>query len=213
VANPYEHDLSEYEIVSYVGAVREEDGLDHVSTKLWELRERLITDSERPNNALAGKARTQLSVLDRAIPNAVGAVAKERATGDELAAVFHDLQTRIDAALKKSDKNGTLSVLQDLANRSGFGSLEEQILISRKDQAFNTPDNASQYHSQLRLLADSYSQRGDYARVIDLLTAERARDKSAKEFDYARLISENARLTGDREKELEALRSHYSELT
>ena len=208
LANPYKHDLKAADITGYVQTVREEESLDHLMQQLWHLRDQLIREAERQKSTQAGKARTLLAVLDGAIPEAVGSVAAEKATGDELAALFRDLQERIAAATRQEDQHATLALLQNLSRRAGFGSLEEKILIARKDAASSSGE-ASVYHARLRTLVDFYSERGGYRHIIELLEAERAHDQARSEFEYLHLIAENARLINDREKELQALRDYY----
>jgi len=208
-AEPFKHDLQGSEITGYVQAVRDEESLDQILRRLWELRARMVLEAERVDNLSAGKAGAILATLDGAVPEAVGGLAAEKATGDELSGLFDFLKQQIDASLQKSgDKTATLACLQNLSRRAGFGLLEEQILVGQKDLARSLSDRPA-YHNRLRTLIDFYGERGNYGRVIELLTAERAKDASSDQFDYAQLLAENARLVGDNERELQALREIY----
>ncbi|HYV24043.1 MAG TPA: tetratricopeptide repeat protein, partial [Pyrinomonadaceae bacterium] len=209
LADPFKHDLKATEITGYVQTVRDEEPLGQIMQRLWELRARMAAEATRTDNPQAGKARALLEVIDGAVPEAVGGVAAERAAGDELSALFSFLKQQIEAtAHSGGDQTATLAFLESLSRRSGFGALEEQILIQQKDLAFSSSDWSS-YHNRLKVLVDFYSGRGAFRQVIDALESERSRDSARDSFEYWRLIAENARLIGDRERELRALRENY----
>lgn len=209
LAEPFKHELKPAEIAGYVQTVRDEEPLDQIMRRFSELRDRLVGESVRADSTQAGKARALLAVLDSAVPEAVGGVAAERATGDELSALFSFLKQQIEATGRNGgDQTATLAFLQNLSRRAGFGSLEEQILVQQKDAAYSTGELSS-FHTRLKTLVDFYVERGAYRRAIEILEAERLRDSGRVSFDYWRLIAENARLIGDRERELRALRENY----
>ncbi|HEY0099537.1 MAG TPA: tetratricopeptide repeat protein [Pyrinomonadaceae bacterium] len=210
-ADPFAHQLKAGEITGYVQTVREEERLDQITGRLWQLRDKLIREVERKNSTRSGEARNSLQVLDGALPEAVGALASQKGTGDELAALFADFNRRIEDALRNNDRYETLELLQNLSHRSGFGVLEEKILNAQKDAAFRT-GNQSFYHERLQRLVDFYTARGDYRQVIELLEAERAEGRDGNDARYLRVVAENARLLGDSEKELQALRENYHRL-
>lgn len=213
LADPFKHDLKASEINGYVQTVRDEEPLGPIIQRLWELRARMAAEAIRSDNPQAGKARALLQVIDGAVPAAVGGVAAERATGDELSALFGFLKQQIEATARNGgDQTATLAFLENLARRSGFGSLEEQILIQQKDLAFSSSDWSS-YHNHLKTVVDFYAERGAYRKVLELLEGERPRDSARDSFEYWRLIAENARLIGDRERELRALRENYQQPT
>ncbi len=206
--NPLAHDLTAADVAGYVSAARTDENLDAISERLWTLREKFIVEADGSNLINAGKARQQLQILDGAMPEAIGNIAKTAATSDENSALQNNLRRRIDEVFQKTDRHSTLSLLQNIVYRAGLGALTEKILVARKDQDFvdNTSDN---YHIRLRDLIIFYSERGMYQKVLDVLETERQRDKYAGKFDYSRLIAENAVLVGDSEKELNALRENY----
>jgi tetratricopeptide (TPR) repeat protein len=207
-ADPFAHKLKAAEITGYVQTVRDEERLDQITARLWQLRDKLIQETERKNSTRAGQARDALKVLDGALPEAVGAIASQKATGDELSALFTDFNRRIEEALRANDTFETLALLQNLSHRSGFGVLEEKILGAQKDAAFRT-GNQNFYRERLQRLIDFYRERGDYRHVIDLVEAERAQARDGNTGESLRIIAENARTLGDREKELQALRENY----
>jgi tetratricopeptide (TPR) repeat protein len=209
-ANPFRHELRASEITGYVRALRREESLHTILERLWELRAQLTQEAARAGSADAGKARALLQTLDGALPEAVGTLAAERGDGDELAAIYRDLQERIDATLHTPEQFGTLALLENLAHRIGFRALSEKILRARLDAAHAAGD-AALHHTHLRALVALYDASGDYPRAIELLEREQARDAARREFEYARLIAGHARLTGDDERELKALASYYAE--
>jgi tetratricopeptide (TPR) repeat protein len=210
-ADPFTHELKAGEITGYVQTVRDEERLDHITGRLWQLRDKLIQEAGRKNSMHVAQARDSLQVLDRSLPEAVGALAAQKATGDELSALFADFNRRIEDAVRGNDAFETLELLQNLSHRSNFGVLEEKILNAQKDTAFRT-GNPGFYQERLQRLIDFYAGRGDYRRVIDLVEAERAQGRHGDATRYLRVIAEHARLLGDREKELQALRENYRRL-
>ncbi len=210
-AAPYKSDLRAADIAGYVQTLRAEEALDQIAARLWQLRERLLTDADGGDEKQASKARERLQVLDSALPEAVGALAAERATGDELIALFRDWQTRADDALKGAhDPHGTRALLQNLSRRAGLGALEEKILRAQKDAAFAAGD-AAQYHARLHALVDFYNAAGEFPRIVELLDTEQGRDVARNSFNYAQLSAEYARLLGDGGRELSALRAYYEQ--
>jgi predicted Zn-dependent protease len=208
-ADPFKNELKASDIVGYVQAVRTEDSLDQIMLRLWELRGRLTAEAGSPDATHAGKARELRTTLDGAITEAVGGVAAERATGDELTALFKFVKEQTKIALSKDgDNTGALPLLRNLSGRAGFGSIEEEVLISFKEMDYARRDWPS-YQAHLRSLIDLYDERGAYQTILGLLEAEHAREPSAVDFDFASLIATNARLVGDNERELRALREHY----
>src|SRR5207245_9825932 len=128
-------------------------------------------------------------------------------------ALFSFLKQQIEATVRnRGDQTATLAFLENLGRRAGFGSVEEQILIQQKDVAYSSGDWAS-YHSRLKTLVDFYSERGAYSQVIDTLEGERSRDPARDAIEYWRLIAEIARLIGDREREIQALRENFRQPT
>ncbi len=210
-AAPYQTTLRAEDINSYVRAVRAEETLDQIATRLWQLRARFSADADGSDEKLALKARERLQVLDGALPEALGAWAGERGTGDELAALWRDWQTRADETLQRGhDPHGTLALLQNLSRRAGFDPLAERILRAQKDAAFTT-GNTTEYHARMRALVDLYNAAGAYDQIVELLDAEQARDAARGDFNYQPLIADYARATGDRTRELTALRAYYEQ--
>lgn len=206
--NPLAHDLTAADVAGYVSAARTKENLDAIAGKLWDLREKFIAEADGSNLINAGKARKQLQILDGAMPEAIGNIAKTAATSDENSALQIDLSRRIDEVFQKTDRHSTLSLVQNIVYRVGLGALTEKILTARKDADF-VYGNAENYYNRLRELINFYQTRGMYQKILDVLETERSRDKSNAKFYYSQLIAENARLVGDSEKELNALRENY----
>ncbi len=205
---PDAHYLTAADVSGYVQTLQTEENLAAINEKLWNLRDKFIVEADGNNVINAAKARNQQQTLDGAMPDAIGNAAKNLATSDENAALQKDLSRRIDEVFQKTDSHSTLSLLQNMAYRAGFGALTEKILIARKDNDFVYGEPES-YHNRLRDLISFYSERGMFQRALEVLGAEQQRDKHAADFDYSRGIAENARLVGDNEKELTALRENY----
>jgi Flp pilus assembly protein TadD len=205
-ASPFNNELRSSDIAGYVQTVRSEENLDEITKRLWELRNRIVGEAERPNSTNAGKAQSLLATFDGAVVEAVGGVAEAKATGDELAALFQFLHEQTAVNLRDGDKHDTLAFLRNLSRRAGFESIDEEVLTSLKDRAYAQRDWSS-YHNHLRALIDLYDRSGAYRRILDLLQAERARNAPLE--DYVSLIATNARLLNDTSLELQALREHY----
>jgi tetratricopeptide (TPR) repeat protein len=209
VADPLKHDLKPSDIAGYVQTVRAEEPLDRIMLRLWEVRARLISEADRAPGKPADRGRAVVRVLDAAIPEALGGVAAQWGSGDELSALYSFLEAQTVATLREGgDQSETLALLQNTASRAGFGSLEEKILTGRKDAAYASGEPYT-FHNRLQALVDFYHARAAYGRIVELLEAERARDNARDQFEYSRLIAEHARLVGDGERERQALRENY----
>lgn len=214
----YKHELRAYELDAYVSTVREEESLDQIARRLWDVRERIRRDSVSGDNLLAGKARSLLETLDRSMPESVGRIASEYATGEELAALHRDVQQWISSDGNQSEADGTQAMLLNLSYRAGFNDLAEQILIARKDSAARldpkTTTNAlSIYQDRLTTLINFYSERGAYRRIMETVEQELAKNQTLSAGQYRSMIAEYARLVGDSQKELATLRAEFQSHT
>lgn len=211
----YKHELNAYELQSYVSALRDEEALDQIARRLWEVRERIRRDSVSSDNLLAGKARSLLETFDRALPETVGKLASEFATGDELTGLHRDLQQWVAAAANaQAEADGTQAALLNLSYRAGFNDLVERILIVRKDSAVKlvptaTANAQSIYQDRLMTLVNFYSERGSYHRIVELAEQELAKNQRLSPNYYRSMIAEYARLIGDSQKELATLRAEF----
>src|SRR5262249_44354147 len=209
----YKYELHSYELTGYVETLRDEEPLDQILRRLWDVRARIRRDAAGKDSLLAGKARGLVEMFDRALPEAVGRIAAEYATGDELAAIDRDLRAWLAEAKGAADGDETLAPLLSLSQRAGLGQLAEQILIARKDNAYAVAKDWSLPHSRLMSLVNSYSERGAYRHVVETLDRERARDQWRDKFGYRQMIAEYARLVGDGETELRVLREEFASRT
>lgn len=209
-SDAYKRELYAHELVGYVEALRDEEPLDQILRRLWEARARIRRDAASKDNLLAGKARALVETFDRALPDAVGRIAAEYATGDELAAIDRDVRAWVSEAKGMANEDETLVALLNLSQRAGLGQLAERILIARKDAALAIDKNEPVYHERLMSLVNFYSERGAYRRVAEALEQERARDQWRDKFNYRSMIAEYARLGGDSEAELKALREEFA---
>ncbi len=209
-ADFYKHELRSHELAGYVETLRDEEPLDQILRRLWDLRVRIKRDAASKDNLMAGKARALVEMFDRALPESIGRVAAEYATGDELASIDRDIRAWSADAKGAANGDSELVVMLNLSQRAGLGQLAEQILIERKDHAFAVAKDWSLAHSSLMSLVNYYSERGAYQRVVETLDQEQARDQWRDKFGYRSLIAEYARLNGDREAEIKVLREEFA---
>ncbi|HKQ74995.1 MAG TPA: hypothetical protein VJ810_14970 [Blastocatellia bacterium] len=209
----YKHELRSHELAGYVETLRDEEPLDQILRRLWDARARIKRDAAGADNLMAGKARALVEMFDRALPEAVGRIAAEYATGDELAAIDRDVRAWLAEAKGAANGDDALVALLNLSQRAGLGRLAEQILIARKDIAFAVAKDWSLAHSHLMSLINYYSERGAYHLVVETLDRERARDQWRDKFSYRQMIAEYARIIGDREAELKVLREEFAART
>lgn len=210
----YKHELGAHELAGYVSTVRDEESLDQILRRLWETRERIRRDSVSTDNLLAGKARRLLETFDRAIPESVGKVASEFATGEELTSVHNDLQQWASAIGDQGEADGTQAMILNLCYRAGFNHLAERILIARKESAAKldprtTNNSYSIYQDRLTTLINFYNDRAAYGRIIALAEQELAKNQKHSQGYYRSMIAEYARLIGDDGKELAVLRAEF----
>jgi cellulose synthase operon protein C len=206
----YKRDLYAHELIGYVEALRDEEPLDQILRRLWDVRTRIRRDAAGKDNLLSGKARALVETFDRALPDAVGRIAAEYATGDELAAIDRDVRAWVAESKGLANEDETLVALLNLSQRAGLGQLAEQIMITRKDSARAIDKNEPVYHERVMSLVNFYSERGAYRRVAESLEQERSGDQWQDKFNYRSMIAEYARLGGDREAELKALREEFA---
>ncbi|HEY0658829.1 MAG TPA: hypothetical protein VGD05_10160, partial [Pyrinomonadaceae bacterium] len=195
--NPLDGEPKAADISAYVRSVREEEPLNKINERLWQLREKLVEIADENDSTAAGAARKRLSMVDGALTESIGTIAKTVGTDDELAALHEDLQRRIAETSLASDKHQSVALVQDVSRRAGFGDLEEKILLKRLGETSFATDK----QTYLRNLINFYNERGAYHKTFDVL------DKYGSE-DLP-LRAETARLVGNEEKEVEALRAIY----
>ncbi|MEK7723408.1 MAG: tetratricopeptide repeat protein [Acidobacteriota bacterium] len=182
---PLENELRAENITSYVNTLRQEENLDVITERLFSLREKLIAETERRDSKLAGEARNRLQILDNAMSQSIGSIAKTVGTDEELEKLHTNLSRRIDE-VSKDEQNGTLTFLQDFSARSSFGDLVEKVLIKR---------------GNLNDLISFYNERGAFQKVLEIAEAE----------NNLPVIAENAKLLGNREKEINSLRQIFQD--
>ncbi|HEX9961655.1 MAG TPA: tetratricopeptide repeat protein, partial [Pyrinomonadaceae bacterium] len=193
--NPLGGELKASNIAAYARSMREEEPLNQINERLWQLREKLIAAGARGNSTEADEARNRLSTLDNALTETIGDLAKSVATDEELAALHADLKRRIEDVSLSSDRHKIVRLVHDVSRRAGFGDLEEAILLKKLDEL--TIDK----QLNLQNLLSFYSERGAYQKAFDALEKYGSDNPSLK--------AETARLVDNREKELEALREIY----
>ncbi len=189
--------LKAADINGFVNATREITPLDKINEELWQLRERLIRIREEDGSENAGEAGKRLSILNGAITETVGTLAKKAATDDELKNLHEFFSEKIDETRFDSDSHQTVSLVQDISRKIGFGDLEEKILRKKLSETRLATDR----EIFLKNLVNFYNERGAYQKTFELLEEYETTDLP--------LMAEAARLVGNAEKELEILRKIY----
>ncbi len=189
--NPLSGEPKAADIRAYADAMRGELSIGDIAKQLWEIRAKLrslnmVTDTNR-----ATEARRRLSIIETSLVETVGAIASTVATDDELAALHDDLRARLSGDESGEERARVSALVRDLSQRCGFGDIEEAMLIA--DAKANPKDN-------LARLLEFYQKRGAYRKAIDAAVEFRA-DAGTR--------ASAAKLVGDREKELAALREIY----
>lgn len=197
LADPLNGEFKTYDISAYIQSAREEEPLDKIAGNLWNLRGKLIEIADETNGKNAGEAKSRLSMLDAAMTETVGNILKTVATDEEIANLHEDLQRRIGEKSFAADLHQTISTIQNLSRRAGFGDLEETVLRKRIAETSVETDRKV-YVSNL---LDFYNERGAYQKAFDALESSSINDLAQ--------TAQAARLIGNKEKELEALRANY----
>ncbi|HQU83018.1 MAG TPA: tetratricopeptide repeat protein [Pyrinomonadaceae bacterium] len=193
--NPLKEDFNSENISACVRLLRDDETLDSLNQKLWNLRVSLVETANETNSTDAGEARKRLQISENSLSEAIGNTTKTTATDEELKNIHQFYETKIDDISAKNDSNRTLSLIQTFAKRSGFGDLEEKILLK------NLEEDSEHKQLNLRNLADFYNQRGAYQKTFDALEKYESNDLIYK--------AEIAQLVGNREKEIEYLHAVY----
>lgn len=194
--DPLSGELTAAGIDGYVRSLRGELSLAEINKDLWDLRDALIDLADESGSTRSGEARNRLSVLEGAMTQTLGEVLRNSATDEELAALHDDMLKRLGKISLNADPHRSLSLIQDISHRAGFGELEEKILLKKLKE-----DNGTSRQVRLSDLITFYDQRGAYEKALSILVENGTDDK--------RLVAEQARLAGNSEKEIEALREIY----
>ncbi|CAN5839876.1 hypothetical protein BH20ACI4_BH20ACI4_21410 [soil metagenome] len=195
--NPLKNDLNAADITAYTNSVRETDTLDSINENLWTLREKLIGFADKENSSDAGEARKRLSTLENAMLDALGMTAKNFATDQELINLHENWLKKVEGFSAGHDTHASVSLIQDLSRRAGFGDLEEKILTQKIEREVSELNK----RIYVRDLVNFYNERGLYQRTFEVIEKYGSDDLPLK--------AETAKLVGNREKELEALRAIY----
>jgi cytochrome c-type biogenesis protein CcmH/NrfG/thioredoxin-like negative regulator of GroEL len=194
--DPLHGEMTAADIAAYVTAVREVEPLDRINAGIWMLREKLQAIAIERGSETAGGARKRIHILDGALVETVGNILKTAATDDEIKATFEDLARRTETVVAGSEGEQTLDLIMNISRKAGMGMLEEKILQKRL-----VSSQADMQSVALRNLVNFYDSRGAYARSFE--TIERIG------FDDPEFVAEHARLVGQTDKEITALRSIY----
>ena len=195
--NPLKNDLNAADITAYINSVRETDALDAIDENLWTLRGKLIEIADEENSTDADKARKRISTLESAMLDALGTTTKNYASDEEFAKIHTNWLGKIESFSAVNDTHKTVSLIQDLSRRAGFGDIEENILKRKIAREVSGLERKIYVRNPI----DFYNERGLYERSFDAV------EKYGS--DNLELKAETAKLVGNREKEFEVLRLIY----
>lgn len=195
--NPLSGEIKTTDIAGFVETMRDDEPLDQLDENLWNLREKLIEIAEENNSTDAGEAKRRIVILETAMIESIGATAKNFGTDGELKNLHERFLQKIEEGELFSDSFQTISLIQNLCRRTGFGDLEELILIKKIESDKSLDDK----RIDVRNLVDFYNARGAFQKTFDALEKYGSDDLQLK--------AETAKLIGNTEKELEALRQIY----
>lgn len=198
--DPFQNSFKAAQINGFVQIVRHRDPLDSINAKLWNLREKLISEIGNSDSLKSGKARENLKILDGAMIDSISRTVKTKANGSEIQALRKDFETRLDS-VEKADSQ-TLSLLHNLISRCGFDNLQEKILVKTLENS----GGAENAYQNLRALLGFYQKRSDYRRILEILET----DLAEKPLEFIKIYAENARILGETGKEISALRLIFS---
>lgn len=198
--NPFQNGLKSSDITGFVQTVHRREPLGTITAKLWNLREILVAEILSADSLKSGKARENLKILDGAMLDSISQTVKTRATGSEIAALRSEIAVRLDS-VEKSDSE-TIELLHNLVSRCGFDDMLEKILVNTFESSAD-PENQSQ---NLRALLGFYQKRSNYRRILEVLE----RGLADKSLEFLKFYAENARILGETEKELSALRAIFA---
>lgn len=177
---PLEFELKAENITGYIQTLRQQENLDVIANRLFDLREVYLKEINRNNSTLSGEARKRLATIDAAMAETIGTIAKTVGTDEERKNLHENLSKQIKQT-PNINQEVSLNFLENISAKSGYGDLVEKILIKR---------------GNLDNLINFYSARGAFQKILEI--AERKNDLN--------LIAENAKLLNDNEKELATLR-------
>ncbi len=195
--NPLDKKLETADLTGYAETVRTHKTLDKIAADFLNLREKLIVIADESDGTNAGEARKRLEILDGAITEAIGGTAKYSGTDEELAALHENLQALIGEKDFLLNRHQTVSLVQNLSHRAGFGDLEEMILQKRLAESASGDEK----QNALIVLANFYDERGAYQKAFDALENNGSSDLTRK--------AAAARIVGATGKEIEYLQAIY----
>ncbi|HNH81343.1 MAG TPA: tetratricopeptide repeat protein, partial [Acidobacteriota bacterium] len=208
--NPYKNEINIGDLTSYVQTLHSEEPLDKIAGRLWDLRQKLITERESPTSLQAGTAQERIKFLNYGLVEALAAETADRATGDELAVISQDLRQRIELAVSQPDQFETLSLLRNFSAKAGFTHLEEEILKAQ----LKTSTHVNDFHrQQVFELVEFYRTHGDFQQALVTLVAEYELDPDKPSVEYLEAIADESHRLNNPEKELWALRTYYQRYT
>lgn len=196
--NPFQNEIKSADIVGYVQTVHQQDSLDLILERLWNLRGKLIVEINKPDSVKSGKAREILQTFDSAMVESISNEIKTKSNGNEILALRKDFETRLNG----NPDSQTFSLLQNIIVRCAFNDLQEKLLIKNFDDSADLEKRTQ----NLRNLVIFYQKRNNYQRILEVLE----NDLSDTNLEFAKIYAETARILQNIEKELSASRLIFS---
>ncbi|MEK6324455.1 MAG: tetratricopeptide repeat protein [Acidobacteriota bacterium] len=201
-------------VTGYVKALIQSEPAAGAYQKIERLRAQFFAIAENTQNY---KARSVVEAIDGAMRADFGKGVIDYATTDEAAALLSALQASVANLTLYSDA-ATLRRYLGIARGAGLVEVEELIQTRLKDAAFSARPKSSPtvtaqdtaYYGELRATVAFYERHAAYKRAAEVLTSEFRRDPYKNRFDYQNQIATQYRLAGDRDREIEWLRSAYA---
>ena len=201
-------------VTGYVNALIRSEPAAGTYQKIERLRAQFSAIAENTQNY---KARSIVQAIDGAMRAEFGKGVMDYATTDETSALQASIQASVAKLTMYSDA-ASLQRYLGIARGSGLVEAEESIQTRLKDAAFTarpkssptvTPQDTA-YYGELRATVAFYERHAQYKRAAEVLTSEFRRDPYKNRFDYQNQIATQYRLAGDRDREIEWLRSAYA---
>ena len=201
-------------VAGYVRALMRSESAVSAYQKMEALRAQSFAIAE---NTQSFKARSVVQAIDAAMGTDFGKGVVDYATTEETSALHSAIQASVAKLTMYSDA-ASLQRYMGIARGAGLVETEELIQTRIKDAAFTarpktstavTPQDTA-YYGELRATVAFYERHASYKRAAELLTSEFRRDPYKNRFDYQNQIANQHRLSGDRDREIEWLRSAYA---
>jgi tetratricopeptide (TPR) repeat protein len=203
-------------VTGYVQALVRTQPVAQVLQKLERMRAQYQAIGDNSKDTDAYRAKSMVQSIDSAIREDFARGVIDYGSSQDAAAVAQSLLNAAAPLASYSDAD-QLRRLLGTARNANLVEAEEKIQTQLKELAFarrstNPTDTTgdSEYYSELRALVAFYDRHAAYAKAAEVLAAEDRREPKKGRFDYQNEIASQYRLAGDTARELDSLRTAYS---